>query len=148
MKKSAKDLLFHAKAASGKKNPTLLRVVLGAQTTRLDFGYCAPFYYVKGGWITISPQTYLQLKGDTKQYALLDATGISQAPAKLNFESTKDYQFFSLFFEALPQTNLVFDMIEKRDGTPNDFNYYDIELKLADGVEVLGGWLWYFLEII
>jgi hypothetical protein len=138
MKKQVKDLLFHVNAASGKENPTLLRVILGDQTTRLDFGYIATSYYVKGGWITISPETFLQIQGDTKRYQLKEATGITQAPVKLEFKSTKDYQFFSLHFEALPQSNLVFDMIEEPNGTLNDFNYYGIAIKLKDGVEVLG----------
>lgn len=138
MKKPAKDLLFHVSASSGKDNPTLLRVVLGEQTTRLDFGYCAPFYYIKGGWITISPQTFLQIKGDTKRYKLKEAICISQAPVKLEFKSTKDYQFFSLHFEALPQQDLFFDMIENLHGDHTDFNYYGIEISLKDGVEVLG----------
>lgn len=137
MKKTAKDLLFHASASSGKDNPTLLRVVLGEQTTRLDFGYVASNYYIKGGWITISPLTFLQIKGDTKRYLLKEAIGISQAPVKLEFKSTKDYQFFSLHFEALPQQDLLFDMIENLHGDHTDFNYFGIEIRLKDGVEVL-----------
>lgn len=138
MSKQIKDLLFHASASSGKDNPTLLRVVLGEQTTRLDFGYVASNYYIKGGWITISPQTYLQLKGDTKRYTLKEASGIAQAPVKLEFKSTKDYQFFSLHFGALPQQDLIFDMIENLHGDHTDFNYFGIEIRLKDGVEVLG----------
>ncbi len=137
MKKQPKDLLFHASASSGKANPSLLRVILGSQTTRLDFGYAAPFYYIKGGWITIAPDTFLQIKGDIQRYQLKEAIGISQAPVKLKFKSTKDYQFFSLHFEPLPQKDLVFDMIEEPNGTPNDFNYFGIEIKLKDGVVVL-----------
>lgn len=137
MKKQVKDLLFHVNAASGKENPTLLRVILGDQTTRLDFGYIATSYYVKGGWITIAPDTFLQIKGDIQRYQLKEAIGISQAPVKLKFKSTKDYQFFSLHFEPLPQKDLVFDMIEKLNGTPNDFNYFGIEIKLKEGVVVL-----------
>jgi hypothetical protein len=115
----------------------LLRVLLSEQTTRLDFGYVATAYYHKGGWITISPDTYLQIQGSPERYLFKEAEGIALAPEKLNFESTKDYQFFSLYFEALPSGNLVFDMIENYPGTPNDFNYYGIELRLEDGVEVL-----------
>ena len=110
---------------------------MGSQTTRLDFGYAAPFYYIKGGWITIAPDTFLQIKGDIQRYQLKEAIGISQAPVKLKFKSTKDYQFFSLHFEPLPQKDLVFDMIEKLNGTPNDFNYFGIEIKLKEGVVVL-----------
>jgi hypothetical protein len=139
MKKTQNALLFDVSKqdqAKNRTNPRLLRVLLSEQTTRLDFGYVATAYYHKGGWITISPDTYLQIKGSTERYLFKEAEGIALAPEKLNFESTKDYQFFSLYFEALPGGNLVFDMIEHYPGTPNDFNYYGIELRLEDGVDV------------
>jgi hypothetical protein len=139
MKKPTKSLLFDVSKkdqAKNRTNPRLLRVLLSEQTTRLDFGYVATAYYHKGGWITISPDTYLQIKGSPERYLFKEAEGIALAPEKLNFESTKDYQFFSLYFEALPGGNLVFDMIEHYPGTPNDFNCYGIELRLEDGVEV------------
>ena len=138
MKKQPQDLLFHASASSGKANPSLLRVILGSQTTRLDFGYAAHSYYIKGGWITISPDTFLQIKGDIQRYQLKEAIGISQAPVKLKFKSTKDYQFFSLHFEPLPQKDLVFDMIENLHCDHTDFNYFGIEIVLKEGLEVLG----------
>jgi hypothetical protein len=139
MKKPTKSLLFDVSQQNqinNRANPKLLRVLMSEQTTRLDFGYVATAYYHKGGWITISPDTYLQIKGSTKRYLFKEAEGIALAPEKLNFESTKDYQFFSLYFEALPSGNLVFDMIEHYPGTPNDFNCYGIELRLEDGVVV------------
>ena len=139
MKKPTKSLLFDVSKqdqAKNRANPRLLRVLLSEQTTRLDFGYVATAYYHKGGWITISPDTYLQIKGSPERYLFKEAEGIALAPEKLNFESNKDYQFFSLYFEALPSGNLVFDMIEHYLGTPNDFNYYGIELRLEDGVEL------------
>jgi hypothetical protein len=139
-KKPIKSLLFDVSQQdqiNNRANPKLLRVLLSEQTTRLDFGYVATAYYHKGGWITISPDTYLQIKGSPERYLFKEAEGIALAPEKLNFESNKDYQFFSLYFEALPGGNLVFDMIEHYPGTPNDFNYYGIELRLEDGVEVV-----------
>ncbi len=139
-KKPIKSLLFDVSQQdqiNNRANPKLLRVLLSEQTTRLDFGYVATAYYHKGGWITISPDTYLQIKGSPERYLFKEAEGIALAPEKLNFESNKDYQFFSLYFEALPSGNLVFDMIENYLGTPNDFNYYGIELRLEDGVEVV-----------
>jgi len=141
MKKPTKSLLFDVSKqdqAKNRANPRLLRVLLSEQTTRLDFGYVATAYYHKGGWITISPETYLQVNGDTKRYLLKEASGIAQAPVKLEFKSTKDYQFFSLHFEALPQQDLTFDMIENLHGDHTDFNYTGIEIRLKDGVEVLG----------
>ena len=49
-----------------KSNPTLLRILLSEQFTQIDFGYAAPWMYIKGGWIDIAPQTYIR-KVDSKE---------------------------------------------------------------------------------
>ena len=54
------------------QNPKILRIVLTENHTRIDFGYTTPWFYEKGGWITISPDTYLQLK-DLKQKFIYDS---------------------------------------------------------------------------
>jgi hypothetical protein len=112
-----------------KQNPMVLRVILSEEFTRIDFGYTTPWYYEKGGWIRISPKTYLQIEGMKEKYLLKDATGISLSPKRVHFESTEDWQFFSLYFEPIPMKDCVLNMIEAEKPTPNDFNYYGIELK-------------------
>ena len=139
MATSSKNLLFEIpERTEGKQNPKLLRVLLTKEFTRLDFGYTTPWYYKKGGWIKISPKTYLQVEGSTEKYALKEAVGIAIAPKRINFESTEDWQFFSLYFEPIPQKEGIIQMIEAEKPTENDFNFYGIELVMANGVEVLG----------
>jgi len=121
-----------------KKNPKVLRVLLTKEFTRIDFGYTTPWYYDKGGWIKISSKTFLQVDGSNERYTLKDAVGIPIAPKRINFESTEDWQFFSLYFEPIPKKDCTLHMIEAEKPTPNDFNYYGIVLKLGEGVEVLG----------
>jgi len=41
-----------------------------------------------------------------------------------------------LIFPPIPQNDSVLNIIEVENGTPNDFNYYNIELKMADGIEL------------
>ena len=120
-----------------KKNPKVLRVLLTKDFTRIDFGYTTPWYYNKGGWIKISSKTYLQIDGAPEKYGLKDAVGISIAPKRINFQSTADWQFFTLYFDPIPQKDCVLNMIEAEKPTPNDFNYYGIALKVKEGVEVL-----------
>ena len=120
-----------------KKNPKVLRVILTKEFTRIDFGYTTPWYYEKGGWIKISPKTYVQVEGSSEKYALKDAVGIPIAPKRINFESIEDWQFFTLYFEPIPQKDCTLNMIEVEKPTPNDFNYYGIALKMGEGVEVL-----------
>ena len=133
-------LLFEIGQLAGpKQNPVLLRVILGPDFTRLDFGYTTPWYYVKGGWIKIAPTTYLQLQSTKAKFALKDASGITLAPKRKHFESTADWQFFSLYFEPLPkEPTLIFNMIESEKASPDVFNYEGITLHLKEGVGVVG----------
>ena len=120
-----------------KQNPLILRIILTDESTRFDFGYTTPWYYVRGGWIKISPNTYLQVEGSEKKYELQDAVGIPIAPQRTDFESTKDWQFFSLYFKPIPKKDCVINLIEVEKPTENDFNYYGIELKMGQGIGVL-----------
>lgn len=119
------------------QNPKMLRIVLTENHTRIDFGYTTPWFYEKGGWITISPDTYLQLKDLKRKFILTNTEGIAISPKRLDFESTEDWQFFSLFFEPIPKTDCVFDMIESENPTKNDFNYHGIELNSMNRLELV-----------
>jgi hypothetical protein len=50
------------------------------------------------------------------------------------FQSVKDWQFFTLYFQPIPQKDCVINIIEEEKPTPDDFNYYGIELKMNEGV--------------
>lgn len=137
MIKKDKNLVFHFNVlGDGASNPILLRISLSPELTKIDFGYTTTDKYDNGGWIKISPDTFIENSQTKKRYTMTNATGITIAPALRNFESKKDWQYFSLFFPPIPQKDCVLNIIEVENGTPNDFNYYDIELKMVDGVEV------------
>ena len=119
-----------------KKNPKVLRVLISKEFTRIDFGYTTPWYYDKGGWIKISPKTYIQVESSLEKYRLKEAVGIPIAPKRINFESTEEWQFFTLYFEPIPQQDCTLNMIEAEKPEPKDFNYYGIRLKMEDGAEV------------
>jgi hypothetical protein len=42
-----------------------------------------------------------------------------------------------LYFPAIPQNNCTINIIEIENGSKKDFNYYDIELKMENGLEVM-----------
>ena len=136
MEKDPDSILFEIKVPE-KQNPKMLRVVLTENYTRIDFGYTTPWFYEKGGWITISPDTYLRLKDLESRFILTNTEGIAISPKRLDFESTQDWQFFSLYFEPIPRTDCVFDMIESDKPTKNDFNYYGVELNSKKGLELV-----------
>jgi hypothetical protein len=138
MKKNSKNLVFHINMfGHGESNPLLLRVNLFPEFTKIDFGYTTTDKYNNGGWIKISPDTFIENVLTKERYTLTNAIGITIAPAKRNFVSNKDWQYFSLFFPPLKQKDTLINIIEKVKGNKNDFNYYNIELKMADAIEMV-----------
>lgn len=122
---------------SNRDNPQLLRIILSEEQTQIDFGYAASSIYINGGWIRISPDTFIQIKGAEKRFKLTGAKNISIAPEVVEFESKTDWCVFSLFFEPIPIKDCIIDMIEAQNPTPNDFNYYDIILRCQKNQELL-----------
>jgi len=118
-----------------KKNPVILRVVLSNEFTRIDFGYAAPWIYIKGGWIHIAPETFIQVKSNNERFKLSKAINIPIAPDRIDFESTEDWRVFSLYFEPIPINDCMIDIIEDENPDENNFNYYNIELKNVKDVE-------------
>lgn len=117
-------------------NPKVLRIILHPDFTRVDFGYNATSEFINGGWIRMSPKTHLKVEGSSKKHALTDTLGITIAPEKVVFKSNKDWKFFSLFFEPIPQVDCTINIIEEENPTPNDFNYYGISLKMDGGGKI------------
>jgi len=119
---------------ANKNNPCILRFVMSEKSTRLDFGYAAPWIYKKGGWIRIAPYSYLKIKDSTKKYLLLRTHNIPISPDRHDFETIEDWKVFSLYFEPLPLKDCIVDLIEEENPTKNDFNYYGI---LLEGVQYI-----------
>ena len=133
--KSSEPILFEiAENKDLADNPKVLRVILDREFTRIDFGYNATRKYIKGGWIRMSPKTYVQVQGSSEKFLLKETTGITIAPKKVVFQSVKDWQFFTLYFEPIPQNDCVINIIEEEKPSPSDFNYYGIELKMIEGI--------------
>lgn len=125
-------------------NLQLLRITLTNLETKIDFGYQATSYYTNGGWIKISPKTFIRPRGTNKKLILTNATNIPYGPEKLHFNSSIEWRYFSLHFPSLlgdtdNKKSLTFesvsaksieaiDLIEKENGTDNDFNFYGIRL--------------------
>jgi len=120
-----------------RQNPSILRFVLSDSFTRVDFGYAAPWMYVKGGWIKIAPYSYLQINGCNEKFRLTNAVNIPISPNKHEFETKEDWTVFSLFFEPIPLKDCVIDLIEEDEPNEKDFNFYGIELKDVKSVEII-----------
>lgn len=137
MIKKNKKLVFNLNVIGhGESNPILLRISLYPEITKIDFGYVTTDKYNYGGWIKIAPETFIENTVTKERFVLTNAVGITIAPAKRNFESKKDWQYFSLYFPAIPQKDCTLNIIEKIKGNKNDFNYYDVALKMENAIEV------------
>ena len=120
-----------------KSNPTLLRILLSEQFTQIDFGYAAPWMYIKGGWIDIAQQTYIRKVDSKEKFKLINALNIPISPERHDFETKSDWKVFSLFFEPIPIKDCVIEIIEKENPNENNFNYYGISLEDVKGIEVV-----------
>lgn len=138
MLKNNKKLVFHFNMLGhGESNPILLRINLFPEFTKVDFGYITTDIYDNGGWIKIAPDTFIENVETKERYTMVNAIGITVAPALRNFESIKDWQYFSLYFPPMKQKDTTINIIEKIKGNKNDFNYYNISIKMGDGVDVI-----------
>lgn len=125
-------------------NVQLLRITVTALETKFDFGYQATSYYINGGWIKISPKTFIRLQGSNKKLLLTNATNIPYGPEKLHFNSSIEWRYFSLHFPSIlsdlekasgvakqslaPSTYPSIDLIEQENGSDTDFNFLGIRL--------------------
>lgn len=110
----------------------LLRVEARQKFTKIEFGYQTKAVYEKGGWINISPETYLKTNTGIK-LKITKADNIPYAPDHHHFETTVDYLFFSLYFPPLPAGTDTIDMIEADDSDSDWFNFKKIDLGLRKG---------------
>ena len=137
MIKKNKKLVFNLNVIGhGESNPILLRISLYPEITKIDFGYVTTDKYNYGGWIKIAPETFIENTVTKERFVLTNAVGITLAPASRNFESNQDWQYFSLYFPAIPQKDCTLNIIEKIKGNKNDFNYYDVALKMENAIEI------------
>lgn len=137
MKPQKKKYILHPRVIKNYRgNPDLLRIHLTPEHTKVDFGYVAKDLYINGGWIRIAPETFIENKVTKQRYTLINAENIPLAPMHHYFETKKDWRYFSLYFPPLPQKDCVINIIEVENGTPNDFNYYNIEIKMGEAIEI------------
>lgn len=134
MAKSKSIIFSNPKHEGRKDNLQLLRVISTSEFLKVDFGYTTTDYYTRGGWVKISANTFVRDAKTKKKYQFQKSTDIPVAPEQLHFKTTKDWLYFTLFFEPIPQTVKSFDLIESEPGTPNDFNFYNI--KLSSPIEI------------
>ena len=138
MRGSSDKYLFNEPEYSALNNKVrLLRITLDTEQTKVDLGYQATSYYVKGGWVRISDATYIRVKPDGQKLKITGSENISVGKTKHEFTSTKDWLYFSLYFPAIPFKTCLIDLIENENSDGTDFNFYDIQLNISAAIKLL-----------
>jgi hypothetical protein len=151
MKKISKSYMLSNVPYIGESdNPKLLRITITPAHTKIDFGYSTfKSVFNNGGWIQISPETYLMDYSGKRQYALLNAEGISFSPKKHYFESMRDWQYYSLYFEPIPLEDGLYKIIEPEFMADKEelkaanhisggnFDFYEIEIDTRKAVQMM-----------
>ena len=67
IQKNAGYIISNPEHSTANDNLQLLRITVTNLETKVDFGYQATSYYNNGGWIKISPKTFIRPKGTNKK---------------------------------------------------------------------------------
>jgi hypothetical protein len=89
--------------------------------TRIDFLYTIP---IDGWWISMEPRAYIQAKGSSVKYGLIQAIGIPIKP-EIKAYRKRTTVTYTLIFPALPKNTATIDIIEKL-APGNYFNFFDV----------------------
>ena len=91
MKNTHKSKIFHFQfRGHTETNPELVRILLFLEFTKVDFGYSAHEIYKRGGWIRMSPDTFIEVMETKKCNVLKTSEGLPIATEYNYFESKKD----------------------------------------------------------
>jgi hypothetical protein len=118
-------------------NLQLLRIVVDKDYTRIDLGYQTNDDYNKGGWVRMSEKTYIRVLPDGNKLTITGAENIPIGKTRHEFQTTKDWLYFSLYFPPIPFKTCKIELIEKEKTDGTDFNFYDIELKISEAIRLL-----------
>ena len=110
-------------------SPDVLRIENDEEFTRIDFIYQARSYYINGGWVQISKDTFIRPCGSESKFKLLKAVNITIAPVKHYFKSTKELLCYTLYFPALPKGTSKIDIIESETPGENWFNFFGVSME-------------------
>ncbi len=114
----------------------LLRITVTPAHTKVDFGYQTTDYYIKGGWVRIGKNTFIRIISTGEKLLMRSSDNIPMAPNRLDFKTTKDWLYFSLYFPPLPLNTEEIDLIEAEKGNASDFNYYKIKLNPKSAIKL------------
>jgi hypothetical protein len=127
---STKEKLYNLpQHQSSHNNLQLLRVISTSNYLKIDVGYYATEHYIRGGWVRMSKDTFIKVLATGEKKKLIKTSNIPIAPKQLNFNTTHDWLYFSLYFEPISKQVKAIDIIENELSNPTDFNFFNIQLE-------------------
>lgn len=137
LRDSATSYLVHPSGYSAQPScPPLLRIEFAPNYTKVDFGYQTKPFYIRGGWVRIHRDTFLRDRATGRRYPMTRAEGIPVGPERLDFNTPKDWLYFSLYFPPIPFRDQDLDLIEQEPGDANDFNYFNINIIAKEAMRI------------
>lgn len=79
------------------------------------------------GWIRLDRNIHIKTP-DNKRYNYIKSEGISIAPEMYYFKEEEEKHAFTVYFEPLPKSVKVFDILEAVPGSRYDFNFYGVDI--------------------
>ena len=123
-----KLILTNPLVVKGKPLMDVFQIEVTEEFTRIDFVYYADNKYINGGWVQMSPNTFIRPSGTSIKMMLIKAENIPLAPQKHHFKSTKDVLHYSLYFPPLTTGTASIDIVEMETNDPSFFNFFDVKL--------------------
>lgn len=79
------------------------------------------------GWINLNPTIHIKTP-DNKRYNYIKSDGISIAPENYSFKEGEKKHSFTVYFEPLPKSVKIFDILEVEPGNRFVFNFYGVNV--------------------
>jgi len=111
---------------SESENNKVIKIETDKLHTIVSFEYTATS---DGGWARIDKGIFLQTP-DGKHYNFVKAENITLAPKQTTLANAGDKLIYKIYFQKLPSTAKVIDIIEKASPAPDEnyFNYHGVSL--------------------
>ena len=120
-------------------NAEILRIANEDDLTRIDFIHYADPIYIDGGWVKISPLSFIRPVGTKHKLGLVKAVNIPIAPVKHFYKSKKDFLCYTLYFPPLPKGTKEIDIIEFEGPGDNWFNFYGVSMGRVRSEKIIVG---------
>jgi len=106
----------------------ILRIEICSEYTRIDFVHYAYGALTNGGWMTLSPDCYLQPTDTSLKLKLVEAINIPLYPNRYHYKNAKEEVYYTLYFEPIPKGTKSLNIIDSNKNMNGELNFYGVSL--------------------